>query len=208
MRKEVAMGLFKQRVDELESRAEDFNVKVAQTAVSKLIENHYKGIGITEDRVKFMQNKWNTIVSGDAVEFCEPDLIIKVSPSTMQEDSISVCRQLGVKTSDYKSIWQATKVVSKYLRNNANNYEINSVGIEGMGIAIVITSDAVSVKYKGIVFTFKEGRTIINKHSELLKRVGSLKQNLDLFNLDKAMIGVLGALCETKTFIEDTEKWS
>ena len=148
------------------------------------------------------------IFDSDIIAFCEEPINIKVSPSTMQEDSISVCRQLGVKTSDYKSIWQATKVVSKYLRNNANNYEINSVGIEGMGIAIVITSDAVSVKYKGIVFTFKEGRTIINKHSELLKRVGSLKQNLDLFNLDKAMIGVLGALCETKTFIEDTEKWS
>ena len=155
-----------------------------------------------------MQNKWDMIFDSDIIAFCEEPINIKVSPSVMQEDSIRVCKQLGVKTSDYKDIWRAAKVVSKYLRDNVNTYEIDRVSIEGMNIDICIRLDAIYVKYKGVVFTFKDGRTTVSKSIDLPRCMEVSEKNLEVLNLDKAMIGVLGALCETKLFIEDTEKWS
>ena len=205
------MGLFKQRLYDQQRIEDELEYKynnACKDEIRKLIEDRYEDIGIPESRVKFMQNKWNMIFDSDIIAFCEEPINIKVSPSVMQEDSIKVCKQLGVKTSDYKDIWQAAKVVSKYLRDNANNYEINSVDIEGMNIDIRIRLDAIYVKYKCVVFTFKDGRTNISKSIDLPRYMEVSEKNLELFNLDKAMIGVLGALCETKLFIEDTEKWS
>lgn len=184
-----------------DSGFEEFKDKLKEI-VCELIENKHTELGIPEDRVKFIQNKWKVSLSdsyhiGIDVEHNREikEITAVCTPETFRDSTLRFCSEMGVNTHNYNEIWTAVKKVAKDIRDNkVLNIDANKVTIDGMGAAVYTWFKQVVVEYKGIYVILSDGRTGIAISNSVLKDIMNNKV-LNIYNLDKVMVAVLGILC-------------